>query len=509
MKRRAFTKSLAAFAGLATLPAVALSNTAALSSGTSWADQFKAAVRQHPWLLGYRSVEQNDYAAQTKITGQWPAELRGTLYRNGPAQHEVAGYRYHHWFDGDGMLQAFNINDTGVRHTGKLIETFKVAAERKAERALYPGFASVPPNPAPVSSPDTVNVANISVLHHHDKLLALWEAGSPWEMDPETLQTKGVYAFSEYTQGAPFSAHPRVEPDGTLWNFGYLSAAKLLVLWHIDKQGKVVKVGKIEADPISMVHDFVVTSRHIVIMVAPFHYEAEEPSTFLDAHTWHGDRATRVLVIDKNDFDNHYWLELPAQWVFHYGNGWEDDNGVIRFDAARAPDPMGMIHSFREIMRGNMVPGSTSQHHQYQIDTRSKTISEVPIFGMNIESEFPCVDPRVSCRRNRRLVMLSRNSLTPPGHLSLNEVSTFDLESGVRQFYRYPDTQIPEEHLFVAKPGSAPETQGWVIGTALDWQTQQTLLNVFDVENIADGPIASAHLPYALPLGLHGKFVHG
>jgi carotenoid cleavage dioxygenase len=93
--------------------------------------------------------------------------------------------------------------------------------------------------------------------------------------------------------------------------------------------------------------------------------------------------------------------------------------------------------------------------------------------------------------------------------VSLNEVSTFDLESGVRQYYRYPDTQIPEEHLFVAKPGSQPETQGWVIGTALDWQKQQTLLNVFDVTAIDDGPVATATLPYALPLGLHGKFVHG
>ena len=291
MQRRRFLKSMTALTAAANLPQTLYAQTG------SWSEQFAAGLAKHPWLLGLKSASQNSFSSEAQITGHWPEALRGTLYRNGPAQHEVQGYRYHHWFDGDGMLQAFHIKDDGVNHVAKLIETYKVREERTAERALYPGFASVPPNPAPVSSPDMVNVANISVLHHHDKLLALWEAGSPWEMDPQNLDTKGIYAFSDFTKGVPFSAHPRVEPDGTLWNFGYLSSAKLLVLWHIDAQGKVVKMGKIEADPISMVHDFVVTEKHIVLMIPPLHYEATGPTSFLDAHRWHPDHPTRILPI--------------------------------------------------------------------------------------------------------------------------------------------------------------------------------------------------------------------
>ncbi len=502
MQRRNFLKTLGSSALLSALP------IAARGASPTWAEQFTNGLSENPWMLGYQNFSQDAFAAPAKITGKWPQKLVGTLYRNGPAQHEVHGYRYHHWFDGDGMLQAFNMTGSGVNHSAKLIETHKVVAERAAQRALYPGFASVPPNPAPVTGPDIVNVANISVLHHHNKLLALWEAGSPWEMDPETLATQGTYAFSENTQGVPFSAHPRVEPDGTLWNFGYLSGAKLLVLWHINAAGKVVKMGKIQADPITMVHDFVVTSRHLILMLPPLNYEASEPTSFLDAHQWHPDQPTRVLVIDKNDFDNHFWLELPSQWVFHYGNGWEDGQGVIRFDAARAPDPMVMLNSFREIMRGKVVGGSISHHHQYQIDTRNRRITEAPMFGMNVESEFPSVDPRISCQKNNRLTMLSRNMLTPPLHPGLNEVSTFSYDTGERQFFRYPDSQIPEEHLFVPEPDSAPETSGWIIGTALDWQQQHTLLNVFDARAVQDGPVATATLPYHLPLGLHGKFVN-
>jgi len=32
------------------------------------------------------------------------------------------------------------------------------------------------------------------------------------------------------------------------------------------------------------------------------------------------------------------------------------------------------------------------------------------------------------------------------------------------------------------------------------------VLSIFDCERLADGPVAQARLPYALPLGLHGFF---
>jgi carotenoid cleavage dioxygenase len=176
--------------------------------------------------------------------------------------------------------------------------------------------------------------------------MALWEAGAPWEIDESDLSTHGMYAFSEETRGVPFSAHPRIEPDGTLWNVGYASSANLLVLWHIGSDGKIKKMGKVAASPITMVHDFVVTERHIVVLFAPFHYEHRDAPSFLQAHQWHPADPTRVLVVDKNDFSTYRWLELPAQWVFHFGNAWEDKDGVIRFDAASYEDPFSYDPEF-------------------------------------------------------------------------------------------------------------------------------------------------------------------
>ncbi|NOX49704.1 MAG: carotenoid oxygenase [Gammaproteobacteria bacterium] len=504
LNRRNFTRG-----GLAMAVSGALTSTASgWATQPSRANKFKQAKALHPWLMGYDTASQDSFHAQATIQGAWPKELVGTFYRNGPARHEIGNFRYSHWFDGDGMLQAYRMSDNGVSHSAKFVQTYKYQAEKREGRAMYPGFASVPDNPSPVTSPDSTNVGNISVLHHHGKLLALWEAGSPWEMDEDTLDTKGIFSFAPQTKGVPFSAHPRVEPDGTLWNFGYLSNAKLLVLWHIDAKGKLVKVDKINVDPMGMPHDFIVTSKHLVIMVPPFHYESNSGPTFMDAHSWNPDLPCRVLVVDKNDFQNHFWVELPSQWVFHYGNGWEDEAGIIRFDAARASSPSVMTEVFRKVMQGDIAPSAASAHHQYRIDTKRKTISEAPMFSPTIHSEFPSVDPRISCRRNNLLVMLTRDTEQPALHSNLNEIATFAFDSGRLNTFRYPEHQLPEEHVFVPKPGSKPESEGWIVGTALDWKSQQTLMTVFDVRAVEDGPVATATLPYALPLGLHGKFVH-
>src|SRR5688572_26200417 len=45
------------------------------------------------------------------VEGKLPAELRGTLYRNGPGQFGQYGQRYSHPFEGDGAV-------TAIRFTG-------------------------------------------------------------------------------------------------------------------------------------------------------------------------------------------------------------------------------------------------------------------------------------------------------------------------------------------------------------------------------------------------------
>ena len=516
MQRRRFIELFALLA--CSWPAGVLARTGETAEA-AWSERFAEALRDLPWLAAWGNIDRERYQGDATVSGHWPEELRGTLYRTGPARHEVHGWRNHHWFDGDGMVQAWRIGADGVRHRARLVETAKVTAERAAGRALYPGLVASPPGATGPAGPDDVNPANTSVLHHHGRLLALWEAGSPYEIDGDTLATRGPYRFQEpggasIMAGAPFSAHPRVDVDGSLWNFGYASQAGVLVFWHVGPDGRLRKAARLPLDPITMPHDFIVTERHLVLLLPPFHYRPEaQADGFLGMHEWRPQDPCRVLVVDKNDLTGHFFTELPAQWVFHFGNAWEDRAGVIRFDGARARDPGIMTETFTEIMRGEPVDptgnGSAARHHRYRLDTRTRTISEEAMLAAGTWSEFPCIDPRVGCRRYRRLVFLSQSARVPAVHGMLDEVSVFDMENGRREYFRYPEGQIPEEHLYVPRPGTDPESRDWVLGTAYDWRRGAHVLTLFDAEGIADGPVATAELPYAIPLGLHGRFVAG
>ena len=71
--------------------------------------------------------------------------------------------------------------------------------------------------------------------------------------------------------------------------------------------------------------------------------------------------------------------------------------------------------------------------------------------------------------------------------------------------YAFGDDWMLEEHLVVA--GQDARKAKWAVGTALDCRRRATVVAVYDLDDIASGPVASARLPYALPLGLHGTFL--
>ena len=520
MKRRSTLRALTA-AGL--LPAALVRSAGAtpqqqaLEPGANSAEalplreRFAAALENNPALLGYRSVTRADqHTPDVKTRGSWPAQLQGSLYRNGPGRHEIGDFRYQHWFDGDGLLQAWHLRGgatPAIEHRARLIRTHKYLAEEAAGRALFPGFGTLPPDSRGTPSADSVNPANISVLHHHNKLFALWEAGSPYAMNADNLDTLGEAAFRRVTSeetisGVPFSAHPRVEPDGSLWNFGYVSAMHKLVLWHMNAAGGVKKTALIDCDPISMVHDCMVTERHLLLLVCPLHYERNSTAdNFLDLHRWYPDRPTQVLVIDKNDFSRVQRLELPAQWIFHFSNAWEDRKGVIRFEAASSASPELLGSTFRNIMAGDITPAEPPQLNAYRIDTRRGTASQDLLRGGS--SEFPIVSQHTVGRRHQRVLLLS-DANSP--HMNLNQLSVLDPATGKEQSYRFPDHLMPEEHLFVGQP-DRKGIEPWIMGTALNYEKQRTELHLYRTAALAQGPVASAYLDYALPLGLHGKFV--
>lgn len=449
--------------------------------------------------LAYRSAQAETLSTpQLALSGRIPARLRGTLFRNGPARHDLGGRRYRHWFDGDGMIQAFRFSDSGVSHVGKFVRTAKFAAETAAGRFLYSAFGTRFDDARAPGSPDEVNAANTSVLPFAGELLALWEGGSAYQLDPASLATVGPKVWRSDLKGMPFSAHPRVEPDGTLWNFGVVNG-RGLVLYQVSPGGQLVKADLVPVDAVPMVHDFAITERSLVFLLPPLVLDPEKSAagaSFLDSHVWNPQQPMRVLVLDKSNWSKRRWYELPAGFLFHLGNAWEDETGVIRLDYMRYADPSDMFQSFRNVMQGAQVYSEGARPTLVKLDPARGALQE----SRGEHGEFPRIDARATGRRYSQLYSLCSST-------GLQGIQRLDLDTGNTDRFDYGSGFVREEHIHVPDPASPREGSGWLLGTAIDLKRRVTVLSVFEASNLAAGPMARASLPYALPAGFHGNYL--
>ncbi len=445
---------------------------------------------------------------EVRFNNRLPPELSGTLYRNGPARMQRGSMQYHHWFDGDGMMQSFRLHGDTLTHQGKVIYTDKYKAEEKKDKFLWSSFGTTVPDAQIPQKPDDVNVANISVLPMGDELLALWEAGSAWRIDPETLETLGRKVFSDQTNGLPFSAHPRVDTDGRIWNFGYMSGMDQLLMYELEPSGALKRTAIIESPKTNMVHDFAMTDKYLIFALMPIEFTIPSGAgfpSFLSMLSWDENSSVDILVIDKETLSVVNRIEMPPFFAFHFGNAWQDGD-QLRIETAKATGFDALMQEIENATLGKKVIVESSQPNAIDIivNINNGTVSTetLPFIG----GDFPCFDERYAGSNTNSLIMLQRSKDMPDDVIGFNTVAAMNRKAEQMASFSYGSTVIAEEHVFVPKP-QGKESDGWLIGTAYDWQSERTMLSVFDTGFISDGPIATATLPYGLPIGLHGKYV--
>ncbi|OWQ92958.1 hypothetical protein CDN99_00130 [Roseateles aquatilis] len=481
----------------------ALATSAHLVNGAAAlsAEDFERALATAPELLPLRGWDGEDRAAtELRIEGRWPRELRGTLYRNGPGLMSRAGERYRHWFDGDGLIQAWRFEDGRASHQARFVRTAKFRAEQEAGRFLLPALGTAIPPQRPVTGSDSLNVANTSVLRLQDRLYALWEGGSAYELDAGSLATVGPKAWSPELRGMPFSAHPKVEPDGTVWNFG--TTSRHLLIYRIGRDGALARQQLLELPMAAMVHDFAVSQRFLTFLLAPISLDMAQVragSSMSAAMRWRPEQGTRVLVLDKATLTPR-WFQLPASLVFHFGNAW-DDGDELALDYVEAPPLPEFNARIANLMAGRRLVEAPSQPRLLRLPLSG---GEPRLERRDEAVEFPVVDPRVVGRRHRFVYYPVR--IDDPSRWGFDGVMRLDLDTGARQRFQFDEQVLLEEQLLVPRPGSTREGEGWLLGLGYDVKRQRSFATVFDAQRLADGPLARAWLPYWAPLGFHGRF---
>lgn len=469
---------------------------AAATASVITPDRALAGAAPAKWTLGVADVEA-DIAphAMTRIAGRAPADFGGILYRNGPAKFRRGSSSARHWFDGDGLIRRFAIADGQAQLSARFADTSKRRQETAANAIIIPGFGSPQGPGAKVNGPDDANAANTSVMMLGGELLALWEGGSAVRMDQHSLATIGMKTFRRDLKQMPFSAHPRVEPDGTVWNFG--GYGKRTGLWRIDASGTVRDFTMIDLPRASYFHDFSMTARHIIIVLQPW---VQEKFAFPLAQNmaWRPEQGTQILVIAKDDLAQRRIYELPAFSAFHYGDGWAESDGTIRFDGCLEADPTFGQQSASALLRGEDIkaPQPTLTQIILRPDGRADMVST------GLAAEFPASDPRLAGQLRRLTTHVTGYANSPFPHA----IGVWDWQRGRSDQFHFGAQQLVEEFRYV--PGAdAAEIGGWLVGTTLNLTAQATELHIFRAGAVAAGPVVSWRTATALPIGFHGAFV--
>lgn len=492
MERRRFLQGLLSGATLAALAPHALAGDPAA---------FARGLGRDPMLAGWRSVGSESFGpTAATIEGRLPAGLAGTLYRNGPAWFERAGFRYDHWFDGDGMVHGWSIADGRVVHRARMVETPKFARERREGRFVVPAAGSEVPHQKPVRNNDDANTANTSVMVLGGRLFALYEGGSAFEMDPGTLATTGAKAWRPDLAALPFSAHPLVDRDGSVWNFGVINlmGGSGLMLYHLAIDGRVLQAQVLETPAPGYLHAFAMTDRELVFVLTPFTMGDTGP--FFERIRFDAAQPVRIAVVPKDDPAAARWFEAGFGMAYHYGDAFRRGS-VVTVRAVRHDDVEGARSPMRAAMAGHAVeaPG-TEALVELRIDLARGTADwhDLGVRGL----EFPLFDPATPSDAPARIY-----APTVQGEArSFNAVMAFDARRGRRQVHAYGDGVMAEEHLFVPRPGRTRADEGWLLGTIYDVRAGRRGLAVLDARHVGDGPLAIAWVDYGFPLGFHGTF---
>lgn len=512
------------------------STSSGLLSALGRAPRRRAPAVQNPYLQGNFGPlrRETETPALEVISGEVPRDLAGTLYRIGPAPRfePIDPLRYH-WFDGDGMVDAFRFEDGCVAHRRRWVRTDKLELEERAGRALFGGmrdFATATPvdgwralgfSPLellemrarsllglPLRDDQIARVmrahdrSNTNVLRMAGRLLTLVESAAAHELDPETLETRGRYTFGGVLETHAMSAHPKIDPEsGAIYTFGYSPAPPYLTYYVFGADGARRLQRDIDVPFPAMMHDFSVTATRAVFYHLPAAFRLDDISSG-EPVRWEPSLGARIGVTLRDDPAAPVrWFEIPPCYIFHPMNAFDDGDAVVLdvvryariplFDlGGEAPNPRPLENPEARLcrLRLDLATGAVTD----------ETLDDLPV-------EFPVTDPRYGTRPYRHGWAACRRG----GHDDrglFNALVRYDHAAGRAVYRDLGRGRFTSEPIIAPRRPDAPEGDAWLLAVVHDADEDRSELHVLDAIDLDRPPVAVLRCPHRIPYGFHGSW---
>lgn len=436
----------------------------------------------------YAPVAEEVTATDLQVIGTLPPDLTGRYLRNGPNPLAEVDQTTHHWFMGDGMVHGIRLDGGKADwYRNRYVGSTNIAKARGLADVAGPNFASSPIG------------ANTNVGGFAGTTWAMVEAGgSPVELTYE-LDTVGRNDFYGTLPGA-FTAHPKVDSDrGELHAMVYAWGQWLDHVQYVvvGQDGRVRRTVDIPLPGMTMIHDMSLTARYAVVYDQPVTVDLDLAFSGRFPFRWTPDYGNRVgLLPREGEAAEIVWIDVPLCALFHPMNAYDQPDGKVvidlcTYDRLFDNDILGPF--------GDILP----KLERWVLDPERRTAS-ITVIDETV-NEFPRHRGNLEGKPYRYGYCTSTNDFND----SKASWSTLkhDMNTGTRQAFDHGVGRAAGEAIFVARPDSIEEDDGWLMTFVHDLAQGQAELAIWDAQDFDRGYVAQVKLPQRIPFGFHGNWV--
>ncbi len=423
------------------------------------------------WLRGnHGPLPDETEALDLPVRGGIPEDLHGMLIHVGPNPPRGDSP---HWFLGEGMLHGLLLRGgRAVRYRSRWVRTPRLAEPNRNH-----------------DDPDC-SPANTNVVVHGGRILALEEHHRPYEVTSD-LDTVGPVDFDASVHN--LTAHPKICPrTGEMLAFAVAGDEPRIDYFRFHGDGVLTATTAIDLPRPVMMHDFAVTSDHVVFMDLPIVRDLGAAGGL--PYRWDHDHGARLGVMPRAGGDVR-WFDIDPCYVFHTINACEI-GGRITLDACRY-DSLWTDSSDRFD-----VPAMV---HRWTLGLGDGSVREETLF--DVRCDFPRIDDRLVGRPNRYAYVTTLVDEETGNVSHGHRVVRLDLAARTTEHHHFGPSRYASEAVFVPRRADAEEDEGYVLTVVYNAEQHGSEVVILAADAIGSGPLATITLPNRVPYGFHCAWV--
>ncbi|XP_069470374.1 carotenoid-cleaving dioxygenase, mitochondrial-like [Ambystoma mexicanum] len=534
----------------------------------SWRKEFFLSTRGLESIAPlFSTTEETPQPIPTKILGDIPKWIKGSLLRNGPGMFEFGNDKYNHWFDGMALLHKFKIEDGTVTYMSKFLESDSYLSNKANNRIVASEFGTVAmPDPCKslyerfmsrFETPKSTDNASVNYVLFKGDYYVSTETNFMHKIDPDTLASLQKVDWSKFVAVNGATAHPHYDPDGTAYNMGnsYGKHGSSYNIIRIPPQRSdddetlegaqiVCSIDPVDKRKPSYYHSFAMSENYVVFIEQSVKIDLLKiiaaklrGKGFSEVMTWTPEQNTIFHIVNKHTGKLHPVKYQSKPFVsFHQINAFEDQ-GAIVIDLCCQDDG----GAFKALDLQNMRKEGNDLQKLYDmsnrnyprrfvlplvIDTNTPFEKYLKTLPYSSAAAVKMADGTVWCSYES----LHDDSLVKMGGLEFPHINyskynakKYDFFYGCGFGHLVGDSLIkmdvptkamkvwkeegcyPSEPVFVPLPDSTAEDDGVILSVVVTPnENKNTFLLVLDAKTFAE--IGRAEVPVQIPYGFHGVF---